>query len=483
MKAQPHGNRFQITYRCTGYPKLIFETFDTLEEANLRIAEILLLKKQGKLTPPLDLLDPDSNKNLFQEAITVRRLMDEYVRLYGTAHWSAGTMSCNLHRINDYILPYIGDYAVKDLTTHRLEHFYQLLLSEPAKHMTGHHDEKQRISVSVVERVHAILRSALNQAIRWGYLDGANPAMAVELPKIQKKVRAVWTADEAKTALDKCEDPILKLCMLLAIGCSMRIGEILGLTWDCVHISDDLIEKNECYLYVNKELRRSDRKCLEALEEKGRSDVQFTFPSLKVSESTTVLVLNAPKTESSVRRIYLPNTLALILRDTHQTQEQRKKIAGTEYQDFNLVIAQDNGRPYEERLIAKMFKSFIQENNLPLVVFHSLRHCSTGLKLRLSGGDIKAVQGDTGHAQANMVTDVYSHIMTDDRIRLAQNMESQFFAPIFSAPASSPGMPESTGSEDSSISEAFKLLKDSPEMAKAFLQMAQLMSGNHSSSS
>ena len=59
-------------------------------------------------------------------------------------------------------------------------------------------------------------------------------------------------------------------------------------------------------------------------------------------------------------------------------------------------------------MIAKKFDDFIRENNLKRVVFHSLRHSSTSLKLKLSGGDIKAVQGDTGHAQANMVTDVYT---------------------------------------------------------------------------
>lgn len=49
------------------------------------------------------------------------------------------------------------------------------------------------------------------------------------------------------------------------------------------------------------------------------------------------------------------------------------------------------------------------------------------MKLKISGGDIKAVQGDTGHAQANMVTDVYSHIMNDDRKRLALTLEQTLF--------------------------------------------------------
>ena len=57
------------------------------------------------------------------------------------------------------------------------------------------------------------------------------------------------------------------------------------------------------------------------------------------------------------------------------------------------------------------------EQGLPEVVFHSLRHTSVTYKLKLSGGDIKVVQGDSGHAQADMVTEVYGHIIDEDRRR------------------------------------------------------------------
>ena len=66
--------------------------------------------------------------------------------------------------------------------------------------------------------------------------------------------------------------------------------------------------------------------------------------------------------------------------------------------DYNLVIAQDNGRPYEERLISEKIRNLIARYDLKPVVFHSLRHSSTSMKLKISGGDIKAVQGDTGES-------------------------------------------------------------------------------------
>ena len=67
----------------------------------------------------------------------------------------------------------------------------------------------------------------------------------------------------------------------------------------------------------------------------------------------------------------------------------------------------------ESQVITHMLKDLIEKNNLPPVVFHSLRHSSITYKLKLSGGDIKMVQGDSGHAQATMVTEQYAHILDD----------------------------------------------------------------------
>ena len=80
-------------------------------------------------------------------------------------------------------------------------------------------------------------------------------------------------------------------------------------------------------------------------------------------------------------------------------------LFGDEFIYFNLVFCSSNGKP-------------IEENGLPKVVFHSLRHSSITYKLKLNGGDMKSVQGDSGHAQVKMVADVYSHIIDDDRLKI-----------------------------------------------------------------
>lgn len=91
------------------------------------------------------------------------------------------------------------------------------------------------------------------------------------------------------------------------------------------------------------------------------------------------------------------------------------------------MVALANGRPCEDRIILKSFEKLREKAGLPKVVFHSLRHSSTTYKLKLNHGDLKATQGDTGHAQIDMITSVYAHILDEDRKINAQKFESAFY--------------------------------------------------------
>ena len=144
------------------------------------------------------------------------------------------------------------------------------------------------------------------------------------------------------------------------------------------------------------------------------------------------------------------------------SQESDKNLLGAAYTDYNMVLAHQDGRPYEEHQIADKLRKLIQKYNLPPVVFHSLRHCSTTVKLQISGGNIKAVQGDTGHAQARMVTDLYAHTNTEDRRRLAQKMEQDFFQG-----SRQPTSDDKAPTDDTA--QALRLLQENPDMAKLII--------------
>ena len=422
MVPRKKGQKYEISYRCAGYEKPFYERFDTYEAAKLRIAQIEYEKSICAFDPPKQsILTPKRN-----HYVTIGELLDEYVQIYGLKHWGDSYLSTKQQSILHYIKPIIGDVPVKDMITHDLDLFYDSLQDQPAVVLKGHLKKDQMISPSVILKIHALMRGAFRKAVAWKYIT-ANPAENVTLPKYSCKERASWSASEVKYALAVCENPVLKLAMLLALGCSMRIGEILGLTWDCVELSSEALEAETASLSITKELKRCQKSSLEALEKRGRNKTLFVFPTWKQTDCTTALVLKPPKTESSIRTVFLPRTVAMALLDAKKQQDEIKLLLGSDYQDFGLVLAQPNGRPYERRQIERMLDVFIAENGLRKVVFHSLRHSSTSIKLQISCGNIKAVQGDTGHAQARMVTEVYAHTNNEERLLLAQKVDENFF--------------------------------------------------------
>lgn len=206
----------------------------------------------------------------------------------------------------------------------------------------------------------------------------------------------------------------LVIAVDLAFTATLRIGELLGLTWDEMDISEEAIAGNRAYIIINKQVERVSKDAVEALNSK---EIILTFPSQK-KNNKTVRVLKTPKTESSARKVFIPRSVAQYLIELKQEQDEIKAALGNEYHDYNLVMATTFGLPIGDSYLRNKMQDIIDELGLPDVVFHSLRHTSVTYKLKLSGGDIKAVQGDSGHAQADMVTEVYGHIIDEDRRKM-----------------------------------------------------------------
>ena len=107
-----------------------------------------------------------------------------------------------------------------------------------------------------------------------------------------------------------------------------------------------------------------------------------------------------------------------------------------------------------------------------LVIDDSLRHSSITYKLKLNGGDMKSVQGDSGHAQVKMVADVYSHIIDDDRRLNAERMEAAFYSGRQATPE--PVQPAATESSADDKELLLKLLQN-PEMAALLKSLAKTL--------
>ena len=319
--------------------------------------------------------------------------------------------------------PLIGDEPIQTFSARSADMYFKRLKKTKAVPSSFHVARTEFVGPSVASNAYKLLRCAFGRAVKWEAIK-RNPFELVEKPKCISRPRDIWDSDTIRKALDECRDSKLYVAMNLSFACSLRIGEILGLTWDNIHITDEDIAADNAHLFVEKELQRASLAAIKTLEQK---DIFTMFPAFK-PKATTRLVLKKPKTESSIRKIWIPKTLAYILLEYRKAQDNLKFMLGNEYYDHNLVVALPNGRPCEERLIAEAFQRLRERCGLPAVQFHSLRHSSTTYKLKLNKGDIKATQGDTGHSQADMVTRVYAHILDEDRKVNAMKMEQAFYA-------------------------------------------------------
>ena len=437
------GDRYAVVTNYTdpkGKRKQKWETFDSKKEAEAYKAQLDYAKSVGMPA-------------FFPTSKTVQELLDEYIRHYGINKWSHNYYAKILSLIRLHVAPYIGKMKLKDISPRLIESYYQALLQEELPRSKGVSRDGEfktkKTTPRTVRDVHKLLHSAFKQAERWELIQ-SNPFDKAMAPSYKEVPREIWELDDLKKALNACRDPILELCINLAFSCSLRIGEILGLTWDCVHISDALIESNSSWLFVDKQLQRISAQAAEDMDSK---DIKMKFPSQNAHVST-YLVLKDPKTESSVRKVYIPKTVALMLRDRKEQVEKYKDYLGDEFRDFNLVICYENGTPIESNKIRNSFNKLIRDNNLPPVVFHSLRHSSTTYKLKLSGGDIKAVQGDTGHAEAAMITERYAHILDDDRRINTEKFEEMFY------------QNNEKDSGDQDLAKIISKLKESPELVE-----------------
>lgn len=404
-------NKYSVVYRYideNGAQRQRWETFATNAEAKKRKSEVEFQQDNGTFIVPT--------------AKTLDDLLKDYMSIYGVNTWAMSTYESHAALIRNYISPIIGDMKLDDISTIVMDHYFKDLKKVKCisnKYVTA---KNEYVTVHLTHEIYKLLRNAFNQAVKWELMP-KNPVLNCTVPKEEHEKRAIWTADTLFKALEACDDDIIALAINLAFSCSLRMGELLALTWDCIDITEESLSKGQGSVYVNKELQRVSRGALQALDGK---DVIFKFPPALASTSTS-LVIKTPKTKTSVRRIYLPNTVAEMLIKRKDNVAEMKELFGDEYTDYNLVFCSTNGRPIEASVINRGFSKLIRDNNLPKVVFHSLRHSSITYKLKLNGGDMKSVQGDSGHAQLKMIEDVYSHIIDEDRCVNAQRFETEFY--------------------------------------------------------
>ena len=92
----------------------------------------------------------------------------------------------------------------------------------------------------------------------------------------------------------------------------------------------------------------------------------------------------------------------------------------------------------------------------------SIRYTSASTKLVLSGGDLKAVQGDGGWNTPDMLTKCYAHILDENWRVIADKMETEFYG-------KNREKNEPQESQTAQVDTLLKLVQDNPDLLQQFL--------------
>jgi integrase len=248
--------------------------------------------------------------------------------------------------------------TVRPLTIHRYERIVATYVAErdiggvPLRGLNAGHLnalyaslEAECLSIATRRLTHAVLRRALNDAVRWGKL-ARNPASAADPPSLPRSRAQAWTAGELRRFLGHVDQDRLFALWRLAATTGMRRGELLGLTWQ-------RLDLDGARLRVEQQLIPTKGGC--------------TF--------------GPPKSRRSERTIALDAVTVEALRHHREVQCLERDLAGPAYEDQDLVFGDELGCPIHPQRLTEWFARHRKAAGIPVGSLHILRHTSATLAL------------------------------------------------------------------------------------------------------
>ena len=446
------GNSVSVTYyyfdKKTGKRKKRWESGFTLEEAKSRKKEIEHLMDKGEFISP----DTTTVEDLAWEWLEATAVQKKF---------APETYTGNEAFIKNHILPHIGDRPIQSITPKDIDQLFNTLARTPkGAYVNGIRVKPEQeaalgqenfLCSTTLRDIYFVVEGIFKMAVKYKLIQKS--PVQCDIPKKRSKESVFWTDDLIKTALDNLQDDaLLHLIVHTIFYGSLRSGEAHGITLDCINLEKEQI-------LIEKTLQRVKKSSLRKVPPESIIKV---FPNIGwKSDSSSCLILKSPKTKQSKRVMYLSLPLAQEIQSRIEDIRHAKELLGEKYHDHNLLLCLPNGDPIEPKLVLTWFKKWQRSSglNFPELPVHGLRHSATQYKLEVSGGDIKAVQGENGHASAQMVTDVYSHVSDPRRQLLHDKMNADFY-----------GQKVETGQMASLPSDVLQAMMTSEDTQQFFMQ-------------
>jgi integrase len=254
-----------------------------------------------------------------------------------------------------HLLPAFGTIRLKDLTRDQVQRMYS------RKRDAG-------LSAARVRRIHGVLSSALNHAVRWHLIDH-NICKDVSPPRVPTPEIRPFSREEARRFLEAAASDRYHALYVLGLTSGMRLGELGGLFW---------------------------------------SDLDFDLGVLRVQRSLITgygQTFEPPKTPTSRRNVVLTQKATQALLSHRESQSAE----GWPMDGDALVFTNTVGKPINpSHLICRSFKRLLKGAGLPDTTFHAATRHTCCCILLAQGVNPRVVSLQLGHSSVAFTLQRYA---------------------------------------------------------------------------
>jgi integrase len=238
-----------------------------------------------------------------------------------------------------------------------------------------------------------VLRASLADAVEEGLIS-RSPAARVALPRtvakpVKEKVIQAWEATDVQRFLAAIANHRWAVGFQLGVLYGLRRSEVLALRWDDFDPKRRTLRIDESLVAVNRGAVLGDAKNVRSRR----------------------LV---PLSDDGVR--------ALKRRRTEQVEE--RLVAGSEWEDNDLIIATRQGRLVLPRSYDRSLALIVDRAKLPRLTSHGLRHTAATHMVNNAKdvGELRAIADILGHSPEMLMT-VYAHALPRSRQAIVDRIQ------------------------------------------------------------
>jgi integrase len=310
---------------------------------------------------------------------TLDQYLNDWLETSAKSRIGENTFRTYTDYLKRYVRPTLGAYKLSSIQPLNIQELYTQM-------------QDDGLSARTVRYAHAILSSALKQAVKWRLLQ-VNPASFVDLPRQKRQEMQVLTPKQVGLFLKATDGDRYAVLFAFALATGMRPSEYLALQWKDVDLKAGTVIVQRSLVRLNKEWKFAET-----------------------------------KTARSRRTIPLPKTVTRQLKSHKQRQAAERLKAGSGYNNNDLVFATQSGLPVNlHNLLHQNFKPILVKAKLPKIIrLYDLRHTCATL-LMGAGENPKVVSERLGHASIALTLDVYSHVLPTMQEKAAERLELAMF--------------------------------------------------------